>query len=178
MHTSPTAAGYKTLVTCGTSYSVNYINIYLSNPLNLNIDFYPIPQNTLTPPFTSGVPCILVITVSFVTSTTVTIKAYVNGNIIFNLQNKLNTYSTKINCCNWYLGNDPNYPTRNLNGGLSSVIIYSSLLSDTEREKIEGYLAWKWWGNGNAILSSTHSYYSVPPQINDIGVLFNPLSYS
>jgi hypothetical protein len=106
------------------------------------------------------------------------ITAYVNGNIVINEVNKLNAYSTKIDCSNWCIGNDPNYPTRNLNGGLSSMIIYSSLLSDTERQKIEGYLAWKWWGNGNAILSSTHPYYSVPPQINDIGVLFNPLSYS
>ena len=111
-------------------------------------------------------------------SLSINIKAYVNGIIVKNVQNKQIINSTKINCSNWYLGNDPNYPSRVLNGGLSSVIIYSSLLSDTEREKIEGYLAWKWWGNGNAILSSTHSYYSVPPQINDIGTLFNPLSYS
>ena len=180
MHTSPTVSGFKTLLSCGGSIIANYIYLYISNLLALNIELYPTSQTSTTPIFTSGVPCIFITTVSFSfgSPNTINIKVYVNGIIVMNVQNKQIISSTKINCSNWYLGNDPNYPSRVLNGGLSSVIIYSSLLSDTEREKIEGYLAWKWWGNGNAILSSTHSYYSVPPQINDIGVLFNPLSYS
>ena len=80
----------------------------------------------------------------------------------------------KINFSNWYIGNDPNNSTCNLNGGLPSVIIYPSLLSDTECQKVENYLEWKWWGSGNAILNSTHSSYSVPLQINNIGILFFP----
>ena len=180
MHTSPTVSGFKTLLSCGGSIIANYIYLYISNALVLNIELYPTSQTSTTPIFTSGVPCIFITTVSFSfgSPNTINIKVYVNGIIVMNVQNRQIISSTKINCSNWYLGNDPNYPSRVLNGGLSSVIIYSSLLSDTEREKIEGYLAWKWWGNGNAILSSTHSYYSVPPQINDIGTLFNPLSYS
>ena len=47
-------------------------------------------------------------------------------------------------------------------GGISSLIVYSHILTDTERTKVEGYLAWKWWENGS-ILPSTHAYYNSPP---------------
>lgn len=41
------------------------------------------------------------------------------------------------------------------------IIIYNKVLSQAERQKVEGYLAWKWGVNGN--LPVSHPYYSVPP---------------
>ena len=62
-------------------------------------------------------------------------------------------------------------------GGISSLLTFNTLLTDYERQQIEGYLAWKWWDSGTAILNSSHPYYSTPPS-TDIGALFNPLNYS
>ena len=49
------------------------------------------------------------------------------------------------------------------------------MLSIPQRQQLEGYLAWKWWGSGSAILSDpNHPYYLT--QQCDIGKLFNPIS--
>ena len=48
-----------------------------------------------------------------------------------------------------------------LNGFMSEILIYNTSLSTTDRQKIEGYLSWKWGIQGN--LPSTHPYYSVSP---------------
>ena len=60
--------------------------------------------------------------------------------------------------------------------GISSLAIYNSVLTTTQRQQVEGYLAWKWWGTGTAILQNTHPYYYAQP--NDIGTMFNPKSVS
>ena len=89
------------------------------------------------------------------------------------------TPSNRINCTNFCLCNaPPAAPNRTLTGGVSSVIIYSSVLSDADRQKVEGYLAWKWWDSGSAILNNTinHSYYSVAP--SDISTIFNAMTYT
>jgi hypothetical protein len=48
-----------------------------------------------------------------------------------------------------------------LNGKISEVIIYNSVLSDADRQKVEGYLAWKW--NLPSRLPLSHSYYANTP---------------
>ena len=50
-------------------------------------------------------------------------------------------------------------PTNYLNGKISEVLIYSSTLTSSQRQQIEGYLAWKW----NATLNSANSLYKFPP---------------
>ena len=47
-------------------------------------------------------------------------------------------------------------------GGISACLMFGSILNDYYRQKIEGYLAWKWWGNGS-VLPSDHPYYTVKP---------------
>ena len=47
-------------------------------------------------------------------------------------------------------------------GFMSEILVYNTLLSTTDREKVEGYLSWKWGIQGN--LPSTHPYYSVSPR--------------
>lgn len=46
-------------------------------------------------------------------------------------------------------------------GYIGEVITYPSVLSDTDRQKIEGYLAWKW--GLQASLPAGHPYKSAPP---------------
>ena len=40
-------------------------------------------------------------------------------------------------------------------------LVYNSILTDTQREQVEGYLAWKW--SLNSSLPPTHSYYTNSP---------------
>ena len=46
-------------------------------------------------------------------------------------------------------------------GFMSEILVYNTSLSTTDRQKIEGYLSWKWGIQGK--LPSTHPYYSVSP---------------
>lgn len=48
-----------------------------------------------------------------------------------------------------------------LNGTIGEVILYTGSLSTYNRQRVEGYLAWKWGLQGN--LPSTHPYALVPP---------------
>ena len=47
------------------------------------------------------------------------------------------------------------------NGNICEIIVYSSDLTATERQRVEGYLAWKWGIQSS--LPSTHTYYKYPP---------------
>lgn len=59
-----------------------------------------------------------------------------------------------------YIGahSGPNYLT---NGYIYEVIAYNSVLGTTQRQLVEGYLAWKWGFTSN--IPSTHPFKSVPP---------------
>ena len=57
-----------------------------------------------------------------------------------------------------YTGNGSEY----WNGRISEVVITSQLLSTDDRQKLEGYLAWKWGLTAN--LPSNHPYKLAPPQ--------------
>ena len=46
-------------------------------------------------------------------------------------------------------------------GDLAEVIIYSTALTTTQREQVEGYLAWKW--GLQTYLPGAHPYYSISP---------------
>ena len=48
-------------------------------------------------------------------------------------------------------------------GYIGEIIVYTRVLNQTERQYIEGYLAWKWGLVGN--LPTTHPYYSIPPSM-------------
>jgi hypothetical protein len=46
-------------------------------------------------------------------------------------------------------------------GDIGEIIVYPSVLSGTDRQRIEGFLAWKWGMQSS--LPSTHPYYGNPP---------------
>ena len=56
-----------------------------------------------------------------------------------------------------------NNSTRQHNGSIGEIIYFNSLVSTDDRQKIEGYLAWKWGINTN--LPSGHPYYDAAPTI-------------
>jgi len=60
-----------------------------------------------------------------------------------------------------YIGGDPFDSSRRLNGQIAEVCLFPSVLSQSDRELVEGYLAWKWGLVNN--LPSTHPYKLRPP---------------
>jgi hypothetical protein len=55
-------------------------------------------------------------------------------------------------------------PFEPLNGYIQEIIVYSSALSNPQRQQIEGYLAWKWGLQGN--LPETHPFKTYRPLAN------------
>jgi hypothetical protein len=53
-----------------------------------------------------------------------------------------------------------------LNGTISEIIFYTSILTTAQRQNVEGYLAWKWGLQGS--LPATHPYKNsiIPPLLN------------
>jgi hypothetical protein len=48
------------------------------------------------------------------------------------------------------------------NGDIAELIVYPTALSTTQRQQLEGYLAWK-WGIQSSLPSSTHPYRTFKP---------------
>lgn len=59
--------------------------------------------------------------------------------------------------------NDGSPPTSAFNGRLAEFIVIDSAISTSNRQKVEGYLAWKWGREGS--LPSGHKFKSAPPRI-------------
>ena len=120
-------------------------------------------------------PFIITLTAKNVNATTTTITLYVNGSLTTSYDIGVSSNYTNINTLD--IGAWGTQANSTFHGGISSLLTFNTLLTDYERQQIEGYLAWKWWDSGTAILTSSHPYYSTAP-LTDIGTLFNPLNYS
>jgi len=63
-------------------------------------------------------------------------------------------------------------PTNYFNGSVSEILIYSATLTQTQRQTVEGYLAWKWGINPS--LPAIHPFYSLPAFSRPFGPLDIP----
>jgi len=73
-----------------------------------------------------------------------------------------------------YIGTYQDYTTfRPLNGNIAEIIFYNTNFTTSQRQQVEGYLAWK-WGLLTSI-GSTHPFYKVPTNAT---TPFNPLYLS
>jgi hypothetical protein len=57
------------------------------------------------------------------------------------------------------------------NGTIYEIISYNSVLSTSQRQQVEGYLAWKWGGQGN--LPTGHPYKLIAPNTAGLGYPVN-----
>jgi hypothetical protein len=73
-----------------------------------------------------------------------------------------------------FIGRRPGDASQYFNGGMGECIIYNSEITTSDRQKIEGYLAWKWGLTGS--LPSTHPFKNYRP-INGLSVPI-PISYT
>ena len=100
-------------------------------------------------------------------ATTLTNTGYINGtafpapnnNVTTTLANVTSGASNRfsIGC-----GNATN--TTPLTGNIAEILIYNVALSEGDRLKVEGYLAWKWGLRGSApSIPTTHSFHKFPP---------------
>ena len=128
----------------------------------------PIWGLTLTSPF------IFTLTAHTTSPTSIDISAYLNGGSAYTVTSTVP--SSYININNLCIGGWSFQPQSTFKGGLSSLLCFNGVLTQHEREQVEGYLAWKWWNSGTSILNSSHLYYSTPP--TDIGTIFNALTHS
>ena len=86
----------------------------------------------------------------------VKINGYFNGGFVFTTSVAYNLTFANIGVgCQTVSGNSP------LTGYVQEMLICNAAVSDLTRQKIEGYLAWK-WGLQNK-LASTHTYKFVSP---------------
>jgi hypothetical protein len=74
-----------------------------------------------------------------------------------------------------------NHSGQNWNGLVGEVIIYTSALNSTQRQQVEGYLAWKWGLQGS--LPTGHLYKNSPPTLPIVNttselILLNSLAQS
>ena len=133
---------------------VNYLQFILytrtagNTNINLNLDIYNTdPSTGLT-----GIPISSPAIVSVVGTGAPSYNATMYGNGTFNLSftgtatNPMSTSSPYI--IGQFIGN------------AYEVIFYNTALADTQRQQVEGYLAWK-WGLQNSLVN--HPYKNVPP---------------
>lgn len=59
------------------------------------------------------------------------------------------------------IGSDTDFPARTWAGDIGEILVYASALNTTQRQQIEGYLAWKW--GTVATLPSGHPYKTFAP---------------
>lgn len=68
----------------------------------------------------------------------------------------------------FYFGSANNSANRYFTGQIGEILIYNSVLSDLDRQRMEGYLAWKWGIPGN--LPQTHPFkLFAPPESSPDG---------
>lgn len=87
------------------------------------------------------------------------IYGYFNGTLISSQAIALNTSQTVL-----FLGNRPDL-LGNVDATICEIIMYSEELSESRRQQIEGYLAWKWGFDGS--LPTGHPFKSAPPSTNE-----------
>ena len=104
---------------------------------------------------TAGVLVSNTVTLTESTNDGSTIYHYVNGSIAGS--NSVTPYSGSGNTV---IG-ARNVPDRGLNGFIYEIVTYNTILTQQQRQQVEGYLAWKW--KLQSSLPSSHPYYLFPP---------------
>ena len=84
------------------------------------------------------------------TYTPSTFSPFINGSAETTLA------GTTLAATGLYVGGPTNY----FSGSISEILIYSATLTSTQRQSVEGYLAWKWGIKSS--LPATHPFYSLP----------------
>ena len=125
--------------------TTRYINNYSAGSTSINSTIDTRNLNT---------PCLFGIT-----GNTTSWNEWVNGGTQ-TYTNNLSTDFKNVNSTKFFIGGRWNQGT-NLTGHVAETVVYSTVLSTSNRQKVEGYLAWKW--GLQASLPSAHPYKNISP---------------
>jgi hypothetical protein len=155
---SDNTSGWGTVLS--TSGGSGYLEMYYGNGYVSNRFWTSTTQNFVPNIlFTNHIPRLYVISID--ATTTPTWKEWYNGaNFWTSTVVTGSTFGVTNTTTSMYLGSRSDKTTY-LYGRISEVIIYKSVLSQTDYQKVEGYLAWKWKTNGQ--LPTNHPYYNSAP---------------
>lgn len=92
------------------------------------------------------------------------IKLAVNGGTLVGNNERAAGVSTSDSTFDLQIGSQGNNTALFL-GDYCELLIFNSLLSTTDQQLVEGYLAWKW--GTESLLPNTHPYYSAAPTVGD-----------
>jgi hypothetical protein len=97
-----------------------------------------------------------------VVSTTLTTNSRINGTA-FSVNNDITTTTANVGSAIFSVGRGVGPTNFPLTGNVAEILIYEPVLSEGDRLKVEGYLAWKWGIRGSApSIPETHSFYKFP----------------
>ena len=97
------------------------------------------------------------------------VKLSGNGGAQTSYSQTINSADTQINT----LGRDFQGTAQFADGSIAEIVVASSVLSTTDRQKLEGYLAWKW--GLEADLPVDHPYKNSPPIAGTLPTVDTPL---
>lgn len=141
------AGGNYMILNWGTASNPNAFRFWVSNTSGMRQDYFTGSSTNV-----DNVNVLNSTSIFSNTSTTSQTQSYRNGNSFFAGSS---TVSYNIGTTFARIGAD-NSASQQLTGYVHEIVIYSRLLSDTERKQVEGYLAWKW--GLQASLVSGHPY--------------------
>jgi hypothetical protein len=112
--------------------------------------------------FADGVPFVVVVSATVNADGTLTGASYYNGTADGSTAVSAAGAVTSLHAAALELGGWSGDAQRTLNGGVSAFVAYNATLAAAERQRLEGYLAWRWLGSG-AALPAAHPYRTASP---------------
>lgn len=110
-----------------------------------------------------GQPMIISFTGSWVASN-IDIRTYVNGSLVDTLSGI--PARPQFNFSNLTLGNDSTANNRGLGGGIAQFALFNQVLSTTDRQLVEGYMAWDCLKSGDKL--NSHPYALIAPMLSNV----------
>lgn len=163
---SNTSTGNNRIVSLGTVGVLDYNNtqsaaaILMVNP---NFVSYRDGAQLSAISGTFGVPSLSVAVFTGLTNT-----FYLNGTAGSTVSS-----SGNFNYSNYQLASSfAEEPTNTLVGTIGEVILYNTAVSTSQRQQVEGYLAWKW--NLVSLLPASHPYKLAPPTGSTLSIISTP----
>ena len=126
-----------------------------STSIQLSVNPAPDVQTGFT--FTEGRNFIVIFT-GTISGGTTTVNTFINGTAY---TGSSTTGITAFQMQSVNLGNWDGDPGRTFNGSINNIYMFSSALGTSDRQLIEGYVAWS--NNSQNILPTNHPYYNYPP---------------
>jgi len=161
---SKTTSFSQFLSTAGTWLSGSIHQTFKNNSFFQGINSGGVDDYASSFAITPGTPCILVVEHNSSNKTT-----QIRGNGVAFANFNSYTNSPALLLSSLEIGGWSGDSSRTFNGSIGEIMVFNVLLSETDKQKIEGYLAQKWWTSNNP-LQESHPYKSIYPSPLSISI--------